>query len=389
MADDALVAPDGRGCACPRTADGSRSPREPRDDIVVVRGKRGETTSAADDVDVVLNASSSDVEVRCPVGTDVVVGSASGSVQLHGHLGAARVTTASGSIRVESVASADLRTHSARVEVDECLGPCRVMNTSGRVEIHRAGEVEVKCVSGSVEVSGDAVRVRTVSGKVRIDTNLHAWVETVSGKVEVWVPPGFHPRGAIPRSRPRGDRRAAGERRRDLRAHRQRIGAGAVAVTTTAEAPAPVVSGAVLFTDLVGFTEFTASQGDEGAVELLGRQEQIVEAVLPEGSRVVKELGDGLLLWFPDADSALSTALDLQEGFEEVAAETGLPLWVRMGLHWGQQTRRRDDLVGHDVNVAARIVDVAGPGEVLLSDATRVAPSGPAPTSASTSSVRW
>ena len=144
-------------------------------------------------------------------------------------------------------------------------------------------------------------------------------------------------------------------------------------MTTTAEAPAPVVSGAVLFTDLVGFTEFTASQGDEGAVELLGRQEQIVEAVLPEGSRVVKELGDGLLLWFPDADSALSTALDLQQGFEEVAAETGLPLWVRMGLHWGQQTRRRDDLVGHDVNVAARIVDVAGPGEVLLSDATRVA----------------
>ena len=53
--------------------------------------------------------------------------------------------------------------------------------------------------------------------------------------------------------------------------------------------------------------------------------------------------------------------------------ETGLPLWVRMGLHWGRQTRRRDDLVGHDVNLAARIVDVAGPGEVLLSDATRAA----------------
>ena len=46
---------------------------------------------------------------------------------------------------------------------------------------------------------------------------------------------------------------------------------------------------------------------------------------------------------------------------------TELPLWVRIGLHWGQQTVRRPDLVGHDVNVAARIVDVAGPGEVLLS----------------------
>jgi class 3 adenylate cyclase len=43
---------------------------------------------------------------------------------------------------------------------------------------------------------------------------------------------------------------------------------------------------------------------------------------------------------------------------------------VRIGVHWGRQTRRRDDIVGHDVNVAARIVDVAGPGEVVLSDAT-------------------
>jgi adenylate cyclase len=132
-----------------------------------------------------------------------------------------------------------------------------------------------------------------------------------------------------------------------------------------------VVSGAVLFTDLVGFTEFTAVRGDVGAVELLGRQDAIVEALLPEGSRVVKELGDGLLLWFPDADSALTTALDLQEGFEAASRETELPLWVRMGLHWGHQTRRRDDVVGHDVNLAARIVDVAGPGEVLLSEATR------------------
>jgi DUF4097 and DUF4098 domain-containing protein YvlB len=127
------------------------------------------------------------------VDTDVVVGSASGSVHLHGPLGAARVTTASGSIRVESVAYAELRTHSGRIEVGECLGSCRVMNTSGRVEVHRAREVEVKSVSGIVEVSGDDVRVRTVSGKVRIDTNLDASVETVSGKVEVWVPPGFHP----------------------------------------------------------------------------------------------------------------------------------------------------------------------------------------------------
>ena len=62
----------------------------------------------------------------------------------------------------------------------------------------------MKAVSGIVEASGDDVRVRTVSGKVRIDTNLDASVETVSGKVEVWVPPGFHPAVRVPRSRPGG-----------------------------------------------------------------------------------------------------------------------------------------------------------------------------------------
>lgn len=134
-----------------------------------------------------------------------------------------------------------------------------------------------------------------------------------------------------------------------------------------------VVSGAVMFTDLVGFTEFTAVRGDLEAAELLARQEQLVVNALPAGGRLVKELGDGLLLWFPDATSALRTALDLLPSFDARSEASSLPLWVRIGLHWGHQTVRRDDYVGHDVNVAARIVDVAGPGEVLLSEATRSA----------------
>ena len=140
---------------------------------------------------------------------------------------------------------------------------------------------------------------------------------------------------------------------------------------TTGIVELDVVSGAVVFTDLVGVTELTAVSGDASAVELLGIQEQLVAAALPDGARLVKELGDGLLLWFPDATSALRTALDLQSVFETEADASGLPLWVRIGLHWGRQARRGSDLVGHDVNVAARIVDVAGPGEVVLSLATR------------------
>ena len=42
---------------------------------------------------------------------------------------------------------------------------------------------------------------------------------------------------------------------------------------------------------------------------------------------------------------------------------------MRMGVHFGQPARRGDDLVGHDVNVASRIVELAAPGEVLASEA--------------------
>jgi len=129
-------------------------------------------------------------------------------------------------------------------------------------------------------------------------------------------------------------------------------------------------TGAVVFTDIVGFTEFTAEHGDDQALALLERQEDVVRGTLPSDARVVKDLGDGLMLWFPEAVSALQACLALSDRFEEDAA-TDVPLWVRVGMHWGCPTRRGTDLVGHDVNLASRIVDVAGPGEVLLSEPVR------------------
>ncbi len=90
---------------------------------------------------------------------------------------------------------------------------------------------------------------------------------------------------------------------------------------------------------------------------------------MPERSRVVKELGDGLLLWFDDAREAIECCLRLQHVFED-AGDDDVPLWVRMGMHFGRPRRRGDDIVGGDVNLAARIVELAGPGDVLCSEAT-------------------
>jgi class 3 adenylate cyclase len=140
-------------------------------------------------------------------------------------------------------------------------------------------------------------------------------------------------------------------------------------ITESPVAPAGVLTGVVAFTDICGFTEFTAVQGDEDALRLLAAQEEVVRARLPDGARIVKELGDGLLLWFPEPRAALRSALAFQDGFREREATTELPLWVRIGMHWGSQLPRGDDLIGHDVNIAARVVDVAGPSEVVVTEA--------------------
>jgi adenylate cyclase len=136
---------------------------------------------------------------------------------------------------------------------------------------------------------------------------------------------------------------------------------------TSAVSGAP--EGAIVFTDIVGFTEFTALEGDEAALKLLASQDRVVEEVVGDSGRVVKTLGDGLLLWFSDPCDAVRSALALQSRFEEESFEEDLPLWVRIGIHFGRPAQRGGDLIGHDVNVAARIVDLAAPGEVLVSEA--------------------
>jgi adenylate cyclase len=125
--------------------------------------------------------------------------------------------------------------------------------------------------------------------------------------------------------------------------------------------------GAVVFTDIVEFTRYNAERGDDAAVALLEQQSAEVRALLPSCARVVKELGDGLMLWIPDACAALETCLALQERVG--TRDDPDPIEIRVGAHWGSPRRRGDDFVGNVVNLAARIVDLAGAGEVLVSDA--------------------
>lgn len=127
---------------------------------------------------------------------------------------------------------------------------------------------------------------------------------------------------------------------------------------------------AVVFTDLEGFTSYTEREGDDAAHELLQRHTIAVGPIVrSRGGRIVKRLGDGLLLTFPGPEAAVLAALELVQ----VAPP---PLTMRAGVHWGEAYESRDDVVGHDVNVAARVADAAKGGEVLATVETRDAVSG-------------
>lgn len=131
------------------------------------------------------------------------------------------------------------------------------------------------------------------------------------------------------------------------------------------------IEGAVVFGDIVGFTAFTASAGDAVALDVVDHLERVILAQLANGARFIKNLGDGVMLWFPDAVAAVETSVRLQQVLANDRLGGERPLWVRIGAHWGRQLTRGDDLIGHDVNVAARVMDQAGPGEVLISEPTR------------------
>jgi adenylate cyclase len=121
---------------------------------------------------------------------------------------------------------------------------------------------------------------------------------------------------------------------------------------------------AVVFTDLEGFTSFTAANGDEAASRLLTEHLQVAGPVVrSRGGKQVKRLGDGLLLTFPAPEAAVLACLEL--------VETSTPLRLRAGIHLGDVVVRRDDVVGHVVNVAARVTESAKGGQVLVTSSVR------------------
>ena len=120
---------------------------------------------------------------------------------------------------------------------------------------------------------------------------------------------------------------------------------------------------AVVFTDLEGFTKYTSRAGDDAASALLTEHNRAVGPIVRgRGGRVVKRIGDGIMLVFNDSAAAVHCAIELLDTAPE-------PLRLRAGVHCGEVVVTRDDVIGHVVNVAARVTEAADGGEVLVTAA--------------------
>jgi adenylate cyclase len=126
-------------------------------------------------------------------------------------------------------------------------------------------------------------------------------------------------------------------------------------------------SSTFLFADLAGFTALTEAHGDEEAIEIASQFAEGVRAVLPEHrAEEIKTIGDEVMIRVADSADAVRLGVKITS---ELAGHGRPP--VRVGMHSGPATRRDGDWFGATVNIASRVADEAGPGEVLLTDGTR------------------
>ena len=120
----------------------------------------------------------------------------------------------------------------------------------------------------------------------------------------------------------------------------------------------------LLFTDIVDSTATLARLGDAGWREILEHHDRAAHAAITAvGGRVVKSLGDGVFARLDAVPDAV------QAGRTLIARARELGLEVRAGVHIGDCELVGDDLAGRTVHEAARIAALAGPGELVVSDA--------------------
>ncbi len=116
---------------------------------------------------------------------------------------------------------------------------------------------------------------------------------------------------------------------------------------------------AVAFADLAGYTRLTEEEGELQAVDTVERFVEAVQATLPDDARVIKTIGDEVMIVGSDPVALTDWAV----GFQALHDSEPRP---RIGVHWGSALYRDGDYYGRDVNIASRVAARSAGGEVLV-----------------------
>jgi len=124
-----------------------------------------------------------------------------------------------------------------------------------------------------------------------------------------------------------------------------------------------------MFTDVVGFTA-SAQSNEALALHRLQEEQGLVRALFPPyGGREVKSTGDGFLVEFESALKATECAIEIQRSLHERNSQSSdSPIHLRIGIHVGDVEEMGGDILGDAVNVASRVMPLADPGGVCLSE---------------------
>jgi adenylate cyclase len=126
---------------------------------------------------------------------------------------------------------------------------------------------------------------------------------------------------------------------------------------------------AIMFTDMVGYSALM-QRNEAIALELLEEHHRLLRSIFAkhQGSEI-KTIGDGFLIEFSSTLAAVECGIEIQETIAKrtsVNPPQGI-FEVRIGIHVGDIVRRENDVIGDGVNIAARIVRLAGTGGVCIS----------------------
>jgi TolB-like protein len=129
---------------------------------------------------------------------------------------------------------------------------------------------------------------------------------------------------------------------------------------------------AIMAVDVVGFSRLMG-EDEAGTVRAVRERREAVRPLVAEnGGRIVKTMGDGLLLEFPSVVLAVECAVAIQKQMAErnASAPEQKRIVYRIGVNLGDVLIEGDDILGEGVNIAARLEGICEPGGVAISGAT-------------------